>query len=205
MADFSKAELLNRNDLMGMYENYQNARPRWKNHWWDGVETLYKSCADWAKKYILDPVARTLEKIKVSRNRCTQIEAGLFKMTNGVFIRSFVNLDTEDLTDTQKVYLFKFYTKEKELIFNKVGTTVKTCLARLKKEIKEYKDFPIGYVEIHRIYDCGEYPAEGFESYVRAYLIKHHPQAFKKNDRFFSIVVEPDLIDRLYQHFICEF
>lgn len=205
MATISKDTLVLTNDLEGCYERFQSTSARWKNYWWAGVEEIYNSCKDWAKKFILDPIARTLEKIKVKRNRCTKIGTGLYQMTNGVYIKSFVNLDTEDLTDTQKVYLFKFYTKEKELIFNKVGTTVKTCLARLKQEIKEYEDFPIGYVEIHRIYDCGEYPAEGFESYVRAYLIKHYPQAFKKNDRFFSIKVEPDLIDKLYHHFICEF
>ena len=83
--------------------------------------------------------------------------------------------------------------------------TSKTCLERLKQEIKEYcEDYDIGCVEIHRIYDCGEYPAEGFESYVRAYLIKRYPQAFKKNDRFFSVQVEPDLIDRLWKQY-CEF
>ena len=205
MATISKETLILTNNLEGCYERFQTTNARWKNYWWAGVEEIYNSCKDWAKKFILDPINRTLEKIKVKRNRCTEVETGLYKMSNGIFIKTFVNLNTEDLTDTQKVYLFKFFTKEKELIFNKVGTTVKTCLARLKQEIKEYKDFPIGYVEIHRIYNCGEYPAEGFESYVRAYLIKHHPQAFKKNDRFFSVEVEPNLIDNLYHHFICEF
>ena len=75
----------------------------------------------------------------------------------------------------------------------------------LKQEIKEYcKTFDIEYVEIHRIDDGGEYPEEGCERYVRAYLIKRYPKAFKQNDRFFSVQVEPDLIDRLWKQY-CEF
>ncbi len=205
MATISKDTLVLTNDLEGCYERFQATNARWKNYWWSAVEEIYHSCKDWAKKFILDPVARTLEKIKIKRNRCTKVETGLYKMTNGVFIKSFVDLDTEDMNGTQKTYFFQFYTKGKVLLFNKVGMTAKTCLERLKQEIKEYcKTFDIEYVEIHRIYDCGEYPAEGFESYVRAYLIKRYPKAFKQNDRFFSVQVEPDLIDRLWKQY-CEF
>jgi hypothetical protein len=39
---------------------------------------------------------------------------------------------------------------------------------------------------IHRIYDCGNIPAEGLESYFRAKYIRKYPESFKKNDRFIN-------------------
>jgi len=99
--------------------------------------------------------------------------------------------DTEDRT--QKVYLFKFYDSKNKPVFTKIGTTTVSALARLKQEIAYYqKNFDIAKVKICGIIDCGQTPAEGYESFLRACFIRDFPQAFHKNDRFFDLDIPTD-------------
>jgi hypothetical protein len=107
----------------------------------------------------------------------------------------------ENLKGEQAVYFFKFYSEE-VLIFNKVGTSTKDVIARLRDEIGEYsKKFSIRRVEIHRIRSCGNYPAEGAESALRAELIRQYPMAFRKNDRFFGVDISADVFDEIVNNF----
>ena len=101
----------------------------------------------------------------------------------------------ENLKNEEAVYFFKFY-NETSLEFNKVGTTAKDVIGRLRDEIGEYsKKFNIRRVEIHRIVSCGNRPAEGAESALRAELIRQYPTAFRKNDRFFGVDISPAVFD----------
>ena len=103
----------------------------------------------------------------------------------------------ENIRNGQAVYFFKFYDKN-NLLFNKIGTTSKDVIARLRVEIGEYiKKFDIHKVEIHRIRSCGEIPAEGAESALRAELIMRHPNTFRKNDRFFNVDISPTTFDEI--------
>lgn len=90
---------------------------------------------------------------------------------------------------SQKCYLFKFYDEKNHPIFTKIGTTINSCLDRLKQEIASYQKsgFAIVKVKICGIVDCGELPAEGLESYLRACFIRDFPKVFHKNDRFFDM------------------
>ncbi len=107
----------------------------------------------------------------------------------------------ENLKGEQAVYFFKFYSEE-ILLFNKVGTSAKDVVARLRDEIGEYsKKFSIRRVEIHRIRSCGMYPAEGAESALRAELIRQYPTAFRKNDRFFGVDIDPAVFDEIVDGF----
>lgn len=107
----------------------------------------------------------------------------------------------ENLKGVQAVYFFKFYNSE-ELEFNKVGTSAKDVVGRLRDEIGEYsKKYPISRVEVHRIRSCGNYPAEGAESALRAELIRRYPQAFRKNDRFFNVDISPNVFDEIVNSF----
>ena len=107
----------------------------------------------------------------------------------------------ENLRGEQAVYFFKFYSEE-VLIFNKVGTSAKDVVARLRDEIGEYsKKFDIRRVEIHRIMSCGNRPAEGAESALRAELIKQYPEAFRKNDRFFGVDISPAVFDEIVSQY----
>ncbi len=105
----------------------------------------------------------------------------------------------------QLVYLFKFYDADKNLICSKVGTTIRLPEQRLKEEIRYYKkhNMPVESAEICSVIDCGELPAEGAESYTRAYFIKKHPKQFKKNDRFFNINIGTRTFNKLVNEYLC--
>lgn len=107
----------------------------------------------------------------------------------------------ENLKDEEAVYFFKFYNAD-SLEFNKIGTTAKDVIGRLRREIGDYSEnFDIRRVEIHRIRSCGEIPAEGAESALRAELIKRYPKAFRKNDRFFGVDIAPSVFDEIINQF----
>lgn len=102
-----------------------------------------------------------------------------------------------NIKNEQAVYFFKFY-NENGLEFNKIGTTAKDVIGRLRREIGDYsKNFDIRKVEIHRIVSCGNCPAEGAESALRAELIHRYPTAFRKNDRFFGVDISPLVFDEI--------
>lgn len=107
----------------------------------------------------------------------------------------------ENLKNEEAVYFFKFY-NAKALEFNKIGTSAKDVVGRLRQEIGEYsKKFDIRKVEIHRIRPCGNIPAEGAESALRAELIRQYPTAFRKNDRFFGVDIAPEVFDEIVSRF----
>ena len=109
----------------------------------------------------------------------------------------------ENLSNEEMVYFFKFYGND-ELLFDKIGTTTKNAVSRLRDEIGDYsKKFPISKVEIHRIRSCNGIPAEGAESQLRADFIKAYPHAFRKNDRFFGADIDPAIFDEIVnQYFV---
>ena len=107
----------------------------------------------------------------------------------------------DNLKNQQAVYFFKFY-NETELLFNKIGTSAKDVVGRLRDEIGEYsKKLDVRRVEVHRIYACGEYPAEGAESHLRSAFIRHYPKAYRKNDRFFNVDIAPEVFDQYIQEY----
>ena len=107
----------------------------------------------------------------------------------------------ENLSNEEMVYFFKFYGAD-GLLFDKIGTTTKNAVSRLRDEIGEYsKKFPIDRVEIHRIRSCNGIPAEGYESQLRAKLIADHPTAYKRNDRFFGADIPAEIFDQICDQF----
>ena len=106
-----------------------------------------------------------------------------------------------NIQNEQAVYFFKFY-NEHGLEFNKIGTSAKDVVKRLRDEIGEYsKKFEIRRVEIHRIVSCKNRPAEGAESALRAELISQYPTAFRKNDRFFGVDISPTVFDAIIEKY----
>lgn len=57
------------NNLEGAYERFTTAYKTWKSRWWAVVEEIFDSCAEWAKKYNIDRIHRTLIKIVRKRGR----------------------------------------------------------------------------------------------------------------------------------------
>lgn len=110
-----------------------------------------------------------------------------------------------EVKDRQMTYLFKFLDKDYNLVCSKVGTTTRAVLTRLKEELRSDTYVKMGayYAVVDRIYDCGEIPAEGLESYFRAEYIRRYPQSFKKNDRFIHAefdLAECDEMVKQYLH-----
>ena len=120
-----------------------------------------------------------------------------FRNGNPAVAMEFMPNCGEDMTDEEMVYFFKFFNAD-EIIFNKIGTTTCGVVSRLRDEIGDYcKKFPITRVEIHRMRSCGDKPAEGAESALRAEFIKRFGEEFRKNDRFFEVDIAPALFDEV--------
>lgn len=102
----------------------------------------------------------------------------------------------------QLCYLMKFYDKENNLLFSKVGTTTRSAEERLKEHIKYYTEeakptYEIGNATIESVVDCGEIPAEGAECKCKEFFIRKFPKSFRKNDRFLGIDISIQDFERL--------
>lgn len=178
---------------------------RWKNAWWEVVCEIYSTCAEWAKKYVLDPVTKTISAVgnavKTLTNRRKSIAKDDATIQWGECEISFLNgTRNKDTKSGEKTYFFKFYDNpDRPPVFDKIGTTNKSCLDRLKQEIRYYNKagFGIEKVEICEIWDCGNTPAESYESFMRALLIKKFPNTWRRNDRFFGANIPTSLFQSL--------
>lgn len=158
---------------------------------------------DETKRLIVDRwVKITPKKPATSTRRKTINLSETVLSWGGTEIHFLNNCQNKDTPSGEKTYLFKFYT-DNEIIFSKIGTTARNCLKRLKDEIRYYtkRDFNITKVEICEIIDCQEMPAESFESYLRALLIKKFPNTWKKNDRFFGVNIPVEIFIKLCAEF----
>ena len=104
-------------------------------------------------------------------------------------------------------YLFKFYDEE-GFCFSKIGATTRNWEKRLAEEEKEYsrKHYTKGEVRGVKavIVNCGKYPPEGMESFVRAYFIKKYPQNFVPNDRFMGINIPNEEFTKIARAYLEE-
>ena len=166
-------------DFEGAVERFLQTSARWKKAWFEVCEQIYNNNKEWAKKYILNPVDRSIKKLtKIITKRKTKYSETI-QIAEGV-----------DLLDQakEKCYLFTFFDENDNLVCSKIGTTTRTVIQRLKEELRSNTYKKIGCVKavVDRVYDCGDIPAEGLESYFRAMYIRKYPESFKKNDRFMN-------------------
>lgn len=165
----SRQDYINDNDFEGALQRFETTNFRWKRHWWEALEEIYSKVKTLARKYILDAKNMIVKTVK---------------QFSDMIICLVDNGDEEG----EKVYLFKFYDEAGDFQFSKIGTTIRKVSQRLKEEIRSYrKNFSIGYAVIESVFNCGDLPAEGAESYCRAKFIKQYPHTFQKNDRFIGI------------------
>ena len=189
---------INNNDFEGAKERLETTSPSWKKRWFEVCETIFRNCKELAKKYVLNPLNKTISEVGTiltpSKRKSPKYQETI-QVENGV-----------DLLDnaTQKCYLFSFYDEFDNLVCSKVGTTVRTVRQRLKEELnnKTYKEMGCVRAIVHRVYDCGELPAEGLESYFRAKYIKKYPNSFKKNDRFVNEFFDLAQADKIAEKYL---
>lgn len=189
MAKKSYNDYIKNQDLEGIYERFMNAPANWKNHWWEGVVSIFRSCADFAKRFTLDLANRILRPLKAIAEKVTVVKSR-------IAARSIPIVEAADFSDChgEQVYFFKFFNDKGEILWTKIGTTTKSYLDRLKQEIYYYnkRGHGVAKVLVESVLNCGDIPAESYESYLRAILIKEFPNTWKKNDRFFGTNIPVD-------------
>ena len=149
---------------------------------WDYLDT--------ARKYVARFVRKVAEKVKqvVDCNLPPRMRVewnGIAKMADGV----------------QQCYLIRLLDRNKELVWSKVGTTVKPTQQRMAQHLDYYKKDGIKFIEVVRLWDCNGVDAEGAESMFRAHYIMKHPGTFRKNDRFTGVEFDLDEADRLMKEY----
>lgn len=185
MADKSRDKCLQDNDFESALERYERTTQRWKEYWWECLTQIYERVKDLSKKYVLDPVKKIVSTLK-------DITDVIVYKTNFL-----------DDSFSEKVYLFKFYDAADNLLFSKVGTTKRYIATRLKEEIRTYrKNFAVNKATIESVYNCGELPAEGAESFCRALFIKEYPNTFQKNDRFMGVDIPVSKFNEIVERYL---
>lgn len=126
MSNWSIAQqkYIDKNDLEGAYNRYATAYRNWKEHWWSVVEEIWKTCTEWAKKFILDPVAKVLQKREEAKCRGRKSDAQIMY---------------ECEARGMGAYIVKHYDSENNLLWTKVGkadNVVKRLREHLKKDYK---------------------------------------------------------------------
>lgn len=193
MANKSKEWYVEHNDFEGAFDRWETTSPRWKKSWYEVCEKIFNASRRWAENYVLNPINQTIHRIKDIRNAFAPKVR-----TNGIAISNDCpNWNNEK--GIQKCYLIEFFNRNKESICSKVGTTIRSVQQRIKEELDSdtYQKMGATSCVIHRVYDCGEIPAEGLESRFRAEYIRKYPKSFSKNDRFINTqfdLVEADRI-----------
>lgn len=188
MVDTTKAahNCIKDNDFESALWRFEHTTGRWTDYWWETLEKIYNNVKSLAKHYILDPATKTVKRIKQVAD----------------MVMSFV----EDAFDegSEKVYLFKFFDETGKLMFSKVGTTTRGINQRIREEIKYYRkhDLNVGNAIVESVYDCGELPAEGAESFCRAIFIKRHPNTYHKNDRFFGLNIPVEEFNQAVEKYL---
>ena len=102
----------------------------------------------------------------------------------------------------QKCYLVRAFDKNDVCQFSKVGTTSRPILSRMKELLKGYENDDIKQIIVDKIWDCGDIPPEGLESFFRSYYIKKFPSAFVKNDRFFNVTFDLNEAENLFNQYM---
>lgn len=185
MAKYNAQYYIDTDDFEGAVDRFSSTTKNWKKYWFDVCVEIAENCKEWLKKYVLDPIAMTIE-IKAKRSNV---------------IQSAIDENGVDMMDsaTQKCYLFRFYDINNELVCSKVGTTIRKVRQRLSEELRSdtYKKMGCVRAVVDRVYDCKNLPAEGMESFFRALYIRKFPDSFKKNDRFIHVEFDLEEADRI--------
>ena len=198
MAKKSMADCVYDLDFEEAYSRWKDTSARWKSEWYAVCETIYSKAKEWSQKYILDPISRTIKKIASIK----EIFAAKVKNTNILIADDCPEWNNS--SGVEKCYLIEFFNEKFESIASKVGTTVRTVQTRIREELKSktYQNMGAKYCVIHRVYDCGDIPAEGVESLFRAEYIKRYPASFCKNDRFIKEHFDYAEADKIFKNYI---
>lgn len=91
---------------------------------------------------------------------------------------------------TEQLYFIRLLDANNNLVWSKIGTTSRRTDKRMEEHLRYYKKDGIAKIIVDEIFDCGDYPADMFESNFRGHYIKKHPGTWKKQDRFAGIELD---------------
>ena len=158
----SASYYIENNDFEGAKARFENANARWLEHWFNTCKVIYECSKEWAKKYVLDPISKTITLVK---NCIKKVKSSKVSISN--------------------TYLIKMFDISGNWVFTKIGKAdvLSTRLNKLSSQYYARDGIQIGHTEIIKSYevpndDC----AQILESLMRNYFRKtkrHIP-----NDRF---------------------
>lgn len=196
MSNWSIAQkkYINDNNLEGAYNRYKTAYSNWKEHWWSVVVEIWNNCKEWAEKFALDFEKHELTKlVKRAVSKVVPSVAVTVKPSQQTFPKG-----------AELVYLIRLLDRDGELVWSKVGTTTRSIKARMSEHLRYYRKYGVTELEVTRVWDCGNIPAEGLESHFRAIYMKKYPSAFRKNDRFAGVEFDLTEADKIVAEYLGE-
>lgn len=187
----SMQDYIRDDDFLGAVDRLNSTNNTWRKRWFEVCRTIYEKSMEWAKEYVLDPIECAVRRVKSLKTYVPKVRKADIQVADGC------NLFNENRA--QKCYLIEFFDENDHSICAKVGTTVRKVQQRIREELSSdtYKKMGAVRCVIHRVYDCGEIPAEGLESYFRAMYIRKYPQSFQKNDRFMKMTFDLSEADKI--------
>lgn len=120
------------------------------------------------------------------------------------YIETRIRYSCPKIEGHELCYLIRLLDKNGNLIWSKVGTTCDMD-GRMQGHLtnKSYRDAGVTYLEVKRIWDCGELDARGLESMIRAKCIKKFGKAaYIANDRFDNVEFDYDALDKIAQDYL---
>ena len=174
----SAQDYISLNDFEGALKRYEEARGRWKPHWFATCETIYNSCAEWVSKYILDPISQTITKI--------------------------VKRIKEKIVSKPCTYLIKMYDTDDNFVYVKIGKA--DNLKRRMKQLERYtynrENIQIGRIEVVKTWEfANDDLAASFEGFIHSKVKELYPQIRHiPNDRF-DISLNVDEISPKIDHY----
>ena len=163
------------------------------------TKVFKKMLALWQESEIVRTIWDYCEKAHRLIDRfMTKVKRAMFKpMRNVVFSCNRVEAD-------ELAYALRLLDENGNLIWSKVGTTVRSMEERLREHLRDYKKDGVVTIEVTRVWDCGTIKAEGVESMLRAEYIRKYPGTFQKNDRFAGVEFDLTEADALVNKYLTE-
>ena len=100
-----------------------------------------------------------------------------------------------------KVYFVKFYNAKGELVYIKIGKTIRTVNKRMKELLDSYWSDGVRSVEVVRVVECRYFSEEGLERFVQSLIIRDYPNSHIPNDRF-SVDISGEVFDKYVQMYL---
>lgn len=183
---YSANDCIKDNNFEESFSKWEKANSRWKSHWFETCVTIFKNCKEWAKKYVIDTVKKTISKV-----------------SSKVLAPIVWNCENKNWkSGTELFYLIRGFNGA-ERVFSKIGTTTREVEKRMKEHLAYYNKhgIPLTRIEIDKVYEC-DTEAEGVESWFRAVYIRKYKGSFKKNDRFFGVDFDLKEADKIFADYV---